>query len=172
VTTATTDVRLRNPAHYLFDPAQNKMEEGTGGYFSWLGCHTIDMIFFVLQQPIVGVTAVVGRFGATETPVEDGGTAIFQMANGMLVTILGGYCKYLRGTQICRACQARRVRVRHLAGIPKRASEGGWTVRGSERWVRWEGTSLRVQGQNPQWEQLAIDETVRCVFVLVHSSDR
>ena len=35
---ATTDIRLRNPAHYLFDPAQNNMATGTGGYFSWLGC--------------------------------------------------------------------------------------------------------------------------------------
>eukprot|EP01047_Picozoa_sp_COSAG01_P033724 COSAG01_NODE_2494_length_7578_cov_7.961626_10_plen_195_part_00 len=145
VTTATTDVRLRNPSHYLFDPAQNKMAEGTGGYFSWLGCkcwrplvlsvfrfqlthlprtrftacvshvlhgagfatgHTIDMVFFILRQPIVGVTAVVGRFGGTETPVEDGGTAIFELANGMIVTMIGGYW------------------------IPKRAGEGGWTVRG------------------------------------------
>ena len=34
----TTDIRLRNPEHYLFDPEQNAMPPGQGGYFSWLGC--------------------------------------------------------------------------------------------------------------------------------------
>jgi UDP-N-acetylglucosamine 3-dehydrogenase len=111
VTTVTTDVRLRNPSHFLFDPVQNNMAEGSGGYFSWLGCHTIDMIYYILGQKIIGVTAVVGRFGGQETAVEDGGTAILELANGMLVTMIGGYW------------------------IPKRAGEGGWTVRGTERWV-------------------------------------
>jgi predicted dehydrogenase len=36
---------------------------GTGGYFSWLGCHTLDLIHYLTGQQIVAVTAKVGVYG-------------------------------------------------------------------------------------------------------------
>ena len=87
---ATTDVRLRNPSHYLFDPEENKYPRGEGGYFSWLGCHNLDMVRFVSGQKIVGVTARVGVYGETEAHVEDGGAIIIELADGALVTLIGG----------------------------------------------------------------------------------
>jgi predicted dehydrogenase len=69
---ATTDVYLRNSSHYLFDPVENNYPAGSGGYFSWLGCHNLDMIRFVSGDKIVGVTARVGVYGETATDVEDG----------------------------------------------------------------------------------------------------
>ena len=87
---ATTDVRLRNPSHYLFDPGENKYPEGEGGYVSWLGCHNLDMVRFVTGQKIVGVTARVGVYGETDAEVEDGGAIILELADGALVTLIGG----------------------------------------------------------------------------------
>jgi predicted dehydrogenase len=87
---ATTDVRLRNPSHYLFDPEENKYPAGEGGYFSWLGCHNLDMVRFVSGQKIVGVTARVGVYGETDSDVEDGGAIIIELADGALVTLIGG----------------------------------------------------------------------------------
>lgn len=52
ITFVTSDVRRRGPDHYLFDP-----NVSGAGFFNWLGCHQLDLIFYILQQPIVGVTA-------------------------------------------------------------------------------------------------------------------
>ena len=62
------------------------------------------------SQRVVAVTAVVGRFGTHEAPVEDGGTVILELSGGALVTLMGGYW------------------------IPSRRGETSWSVRGSDRW--------------------------------------
>jgi predicted dehydrogenase len=132
---ATSDVRRRGADHYLFD---RKVSQG--GFFNWLACHYLDLLLYVIGQPVVGVTARVGVFGATPVDVEDGGTAILELAGGTLVTFVGGYW------------------------LPRWAGENGWTIRGSERWVRWDptraGTSgvLEIHGPQPQW--FPMDETV------------
>ena len=96
---ATTDVRLRNTSHYLFDPEENKYPAGEGGYFSWLGCHNLDMVRFVSGQKIVGVTARVGVYGETATDVEDGGAIILELADGTLATLIGGCALPILHTQ-------------------------------------------------------------------------
>jgi predicted dehydrogenase len=79
-------------------------------------------------------------FGGTETDVEDGGTAIFDLDGGGLATIIGGYW------------------------LPRWAGENHWCLRGTERWVHWDpakpGTSgeLEIHGPKPQWS--AMDETL------------
>ena len=100
------------------------------------------MVYYITKQPIIGVTAVVGKFGGQDTQVEDGGTVILELANGMLVTLVGGYW------------------------MPKRSGEGSWTIRGTERWVAWNGNELKIQGQNPQW----VDAVHRLYFSLVTDS--
>jgi predicted dehydrogenase len=133
---ATSDVRRRGADHYLFDSTVSG-----GGFFSWLACHYLDLLLYVVGQPVVGVTARVGVFGATQVDVEDGGTAILELAGGGLVTFTGGYW------------------------LPRWAGENRWTIRGSERWVHWHpsqpGTSgvLEIHGPQPQW--FAMEETVR-----------
>lgn len=132
----TSDVRRRGADHYLFDPRISG-----GGFFNWLACHYLDLLLYVVGQPIVGVTARVGVFGNTEVPVEDGGTALLDLAEGGLVTLTGGYW------------------------LPRWAGENRWTIRGSERWVHWHptqpGTSgvLEIHGPQPQW--FPMEETVR-----------
>ncbi len=128
VTFVTSDVRYRGADHYLFDAAVSG-----GGFFNWLGCHVLDLLLDILQQPVVGVTARCGVFGATPVDVEDGGVAILDLADGSLATVLGGYW------------------------IPRWEGEFHWCTRGNERWVQWEpsrpGTDgvLQIHGPKPQW---------------------
>lgn len=128
ITFVTSDVQRRDPEHYLFDP-----QASGAGFFNWLGCHQLDLLLYLLQQPVIGVTARVGVFGAVATEVEDGGVALLDLADGSLATFVGGYW------------------------LPRWTGESRWCIRGSERWVHWDpargGTSgvLEVHGPMPQW---------------------
>ncbi|MFT4586467.1 MAG: putative dehydrogenase [Candidatus Binatia bacterium] len=134
LTFVTSDVNRRGPNHYLFDP-----DISGGGFFNWLACHYLDLLFFVTGQRIVGVTARTGAFGATDVEVEDGGVAILDLSGGGIATFVGGYW------------------------LPRWAGEAHWTIRGSERWVHWEpgragtGGAFEIHGPQPQWN--AMDET-------------
>ena len=130
----TSDVKRRDPDHYLFD-----REISSGGFFNWLACHYLDLLLYLTQRPVVGVTARTGVFGATKTDVEDGGTAILDLEGGTLATFVGGYW------------------------IPRWAGENHWTFRGTERWLHWDpakpGTTgeFEIHGPKPQWS--AMDES-------------
>lgn len=130
----TSDVRRRGADHYLFDPAQSG-----SGFFSWLAVHHLDLLPWIIGRRIVGVTARVGVFGATQVAVEDGGAVILDLEGGGLATFLGGYW------------------------LPRWAGENQWAIRGTERWVHWHptrpGTSgvLEIHGPQPQWH--AMEET-------------
>jgi predicted dehydrogenase len=130
----TSDVTRRGPEHYLFDP-----DVSGGGFFNWLACHWIDLLLYITGEPVTGVSARVGTFGALETGVEDGGAAIFDLASGALATFVGGYW------------------------LPRWAGESRWTIRGSQRWVHWDpiraGTAgvLTIHGPQPQFQ--AMEET-------------
>jgi predicted dehydrogenase len=134
MTFVTSDVTRRGADHYLFDPA-----ESTDGFLSWLACHWLDTLFYVIGRPVVGVTARTGVFGAVPSQVEDGGAAILDLEGGGLATLIGGYW------------------------LPRWAGESKWAVRGSQRWVHWDanrqGTSgvLEIHGPKPQWH--AMEET-------------
>jgi predicted dehydrogenase len=130
----TADVGRRDPDHYLFDPAQSGR-----GFFNWLMCHWLDLLLYVVERPVVGVTARVGRFGPTQVGMDDGGTAILELAGGALATLTGGYW------------------------LPRWVTETRWTVRGGGRWVHWEpgrpgtGGVLTLRGPQPHFQ--ATDET-------------
>lgn len=130
----TSDVNRRGPTHYLFD----KVASGRG-FFNWLGCHFLDLVPFLTSEEIIAVTARVGRFGAAEVDVEDGGTIILELASGTLVTVMGGYW------------------------LPRWTGESKWSFRGSQRWVHWDanrpgtGGVFEVHGPQPQFH--AMEET-------------
>jgi predicted dehydrogenase len=130
----TSDVGRRGPAHYLFDA-----DESGRGFFNWLGCHWIDVVPFLTGDRIAAVTARVGCFGSSTIPVEDGGTVILELTRGTLVTITGGYW------------------------LPRWTGELVLSLRGSERWVRWEpsvsGTGGRFTIHGPQPQFHAMEET-------------
>jgi predicted dehydrogenase len=134
MTFVTSDVKRRDPSHYLFD-----RQASTGGFLNWLGCHQLDLLFYVTQRKVVGVTARTGVFGGMPSEVEDGGVAILDLEGGGIATFLGGYW------------------------LPRWAGESHWCLRGTERWVHWDparrGTSgvLEIHGPQPQW--YAMEET-------------
>lgn len=130
----TSDVARRDPSHYLFD-----REISGGGFFNWLACHWIDLMFYVTQRKAVGVTAKVSCFGNVPIDMEDGGSAIIELDDGSLVTLVGGYW------------------------LPRWSGESHWSLRGSRRWVHWKpaqagtGGVLEIHGPQPQWDPM--DET-------------
>jgi len=133
MTWATSNVDRRGPEHYLFNKAQSG-----GGFFNWLACHHLDLLQYVTQDTIVGVSARVGTFGKTPSTVEDGGSAILDLAGGGLATFTGGYWH------------------------PRWMNDVRWTIRGTERWVHWEpgragtGGVLEIHGPQPQF--MAMEE--------------
>ena len=131
MTFVTSDVTRRGPDHYLFDP-----QASGAGFFSWLACHFLDAMLYVVDRPVVGVTARTGVFGAVSTPLEDGGMAIFDLEGGGIASFLGGYW------------------------LPRWAGESRWAIRGSQRWVHWDanrkgtGGVLEIHGPQPQWHAM------------------
>lgn len=127
----TSDVNRRGPGHYLFDPATSQR-----GFFNWLACHWLDLLLYITVDAITGVTARVGRFGATPVEVEDGGAVILDLASGGMATFLGGYW------------------------LPRWTGESQWTLRGSQRWVHWDpsrpgtGGMLTIHGPQPQFHAM------------------
>jgi predicted dehydrogenase len=130
----TSDARRRGADHWLFDPAASG-----GGFFHWLGCHWLDLLLYVTDRAVVGVTARTGVYGASELAVEDGGAAILELEGGGMATLTGGYW------------------------LPRWAGASRWSLHGTERWVQWEparpgtGGALEIHGPKPQWD--AMDET-------------
>jgi predicted dehydrogenase len=134
MTMVTSDVIRRGPAHYLFDPNASGR-----GYFSWLGCHWLDLLPYITGERIVAVTARTGVFGNVAMSVEDGGTAILELSGGGLATLIGGYW------------------------LPRWITESHWTMRGCQRWLKWEptragtGGTFQIHGPQPQFH--AMEET-------------
>jgi predicted dehydrogenase len=130
----TADVARRGKDHYLFDA-----EQSGRGFYNWLGCHWLDILPFLTGDRVTAVTARVGCLGSTAVPMDDGGTVILELGGGTLVTITGGYW------------------------LPRWTGELKVSVRGSERWVRWEpaapGTGGRLTIHGPQPHFHAMEET-------------
>lgn len=131
MTFVTSDIARRGPDHYLFDP-----QASGAGFFSWLACHFLDAMLYVVGRPVVGVTARTGVFGAVQAPLEDGGIAIFDLEGGGIASFTGGYW------------------------LPRWAGESRWALRGSQRWVHWDanrkgtGGVLEIHGPQPQWHAM------------------
>jgi predicted dehydrogenase len=134
MTLVTSDVARRGPGHHLFD----KKASGRG-FYNWLACHWLNLLPYVTGEQITAVTARLGNFGDTPSEVEDGGTAILELSGGGLATLVGGYW------------------------LPRWLTEGHWTIRGSQRWVKWDpnaaGTSGRFDIHGPQPQFHAMEET-------------
>ena len=80
--------KFRDTDHYLFDS-----EASRGGIVQWLGIHWIDLLPWMLGDPIERVNAVLDdRSDAID--VEDGALLQFETASGTLGTLHCGY--YLR----------------------------------------------------------------------------
>lgn len=81
----------RDPDHYLYDAAASR-----GGILQWLGIHWVDLLSWILDDPIVRVNAAL-QYDTEAVDVEDGATLQLETASGALGTLDCGY--YLRAGQ-------------------------------------------------------------------------
>ena len=80
----------RDTSTYLFDP-----QTAGHGILSWLGCHCLDLVLYLMQERVVEVMAMVGNLSPQKIAVEDTGFLILRFESGKLGTFQAGY--HLRG---------------------------------------------------------------------------
>lgn len=106
----TTQVRFRNPQHWLF-----QQEVAGGGILSWLGCHMLDLLRYMTGEEIADVAAQLETTSRERITVEDTAAVSLRLAGGALGSLHAGYLLatgaagyhganydraiYLRGTQ-------------------------------------------------------------------------
>jgi predicted dehydrogenase len=82
----TSQVRYRDPSHWLF----RKGMSGSG-ILSWLGCHHIDLMSYMMEERIVEVTAMVGNRNPERLEVEDTAMLAVRFEGGALGSLHAGY---------------------------------------------------------------------------------
>ena len=82
----TSQVRFRDPAHWLF-----RKRIAGGGILSWLGCHWIDAIRYITRDEVAEVTAMVDTLNDQPIDVEDTAAMIMRMGSGAIATLHAGY---------------------------------------------------------------------------------
>ncbi|WP_338737914.1 Gfo/Idh/MocA family oxidoreductase [Haloplanus salilacus] len=83
-----SQLAYRDVDHHLFD-----REASRGGITQWLGIHWLDLLPWMLGDPIVRVNASLS-YGTSEVDIEDGAVLQFELASGAIGTLECGY--YLR----------------------------------------------------------------------------
>lgn len=82
----TSQVRYRDPKHWLFSK-----EFAGSGILSWLACHHIDLLCYLLGEPIVEVSAMVASNNPETVEVEDTAMVTVRFESGVLGTVHAGY---------------------------------------------------------------------------------
>ena len=82
----------RDTSTYTFDP-----KTAGHGILSWLGCHCLDLVLYLMQERVVEVMAMVGNLNPQKTAVEDTGFLLLKFESGRLGTFQAGY--HLRGNR-------------------------------------------------------------------------
>lgn len=78
--------RFRDPSGYVY-----RAEASRGGVLQWLGCHTIDMLHFMLDERAARINAQVD-YRTDGVDVEDQATVQFELSeSGALGTLQAGY---------------------------------------------------------------------------------
>jgi predicted dehydrogenase len=85
-------LRYRDTSNYLFDP-----KTAGSGILSWLGCHCLDLVLYLMQERVVEVMAMLGNLNPEKVAVEDTGLLLLKFASGRLGTFQAGY--HLRGSK-------------------------------------------------------------------------
>jgi predicted dehydrogenase len=82
----------RDTTNYLFDP-----KTAGSGILSWLGCHCLDLVLYLMQERVVEVMAMLDNLNPEKVAVEDTGFLLLKFASGRLGTFQAGY--HLRGSK-------------------------------------------------------------------------
>lgn len=82
----TSQVRYRDPTFWLFDKAK-----AGSGILSWLGCHHIDALCYLLDARIESVAAMLDTKNPFPIDVEDTACLLMRFSNGVIGTMHAGY---------------------------------------------------------------------------------
>ena len=82
----TSQVRYRDPTFWLFDKAK-----AGSGILSWLGCHHIDALCYLLDDRIESVAAMLDTKNPFPIDVEDTACLLLKFSNGVIGTMHAGY---------------------------------------------------------------------------------
>jgi predicted dehydrogenase len=128
----TSQVRYRDPELWLFRQAT-----AGSGILSWLACHFLDLLCYLLGDRVVDVAALTGRQNPEPIDVEDTACLGLRFAGGALGTVHAGY---------------------HLAGSAPGYSGAAYDtfigLRGTEGYVRLplsESLAYTLYSQAPGW---------------------
>jgi predicted dehydrogenase len=87
----TSQVHYRDPSHWLFN-----REAAGSGILSWLACHYLDVLSYLLDDRVAEVVALTGQQNPEPIEVEDTACVAMRYAGGVLGTLNAGY--HLRGS--------------------------------------------------------------------------
>lgn len=130
----TTQIKFRNPQHWLFNQGQ-----AGGGILSWLGCHYIDLIEYITQDPIVSVAAQTATRSGEAIDVEDVAVLALGLQSGALGVMHAGYMLALSGEGYHN-----RTGYDNYLSVNGRLGRLLWTSAGPP-------TSLYVESVHPDW---------------------
>jgi predicted dehydrogenase len=82
----TSQVRLRDPSHWLF-----KRDVAGGGVLAWLACHWLDVMRYLTGDEVASATGLLGTVGGEPIDVEDIAGVALRLRGGALVTLHAGY---------------------------------------------------------------------------------
>ena len=82
----TSQVRYRDPSHWLF-----RKDTAGSGILSWLACHYLDALCFLLDDRVAEVAALVGQQNPEQIEVEDTACLALRFGSGALGTFHAGY---------------------------------------------------------------------------------
>jgi predicted dehydrogenase len=82
----TTQVRFRNPKHWLF-----QRHYSGGGILLWLGCHCLDLLYHVPDDEITEVTGFLATQSGESIDVEDTATLALKFRSGATGTFHASY---------------------------------------------------------------------------------
>ena len=128
----TSQVRYRTPSHWLF----GKNTAGSG-ILSWLGCHYLDLLCYLLDDRVAEVTAMVANRNPERLEVEDTAMVVMKFAGGVLGTLHTGY--HLSGSQ---------------SGYAGASSDSFIALRGVDGHIRFpvsEGSEYTIGSIAPGW---------------------
>ena len=130
----TTQVRFRNPSHWLFD-----VERSGGGILSWLGCHYIDMMCYITGEEIVSVAAETAVRSGESISVEDVAVLLLRFRSGAVGSFHAGYTLAMSGEGY-----------HNKSGYDTYAGFNGRSGR-----IHWSGsgapTGLSLESTHPDW---------------------
>lgn len=88
----TTQVRHRLATPWLFEHRY-----AGGGMLTWLGCHYLDMMYYITGDEVVSVSAEVAARGGEDIDVEDVAVLSLRFRSGAIGSLHVGYTMALRG---------------------------------------------------------------------------